>query len=378
MKSLGYILILIGFSSQVFASKIKSAEELVKQIKKEQEQVAKKEEAKRNVLSELYGVSKNLQKLNGERSKIEKNLRKTTENVNALTSLIYQMDGKLSLQRKHLRERMKALSKLQGQGFVRILFGSQSAADRQMNLRVIKAITERDFRLIKQHKDNLDVYRVQKQKLDVQEHRLATLKQNLDGKEKTLGAQVVKKNEMLKNIDSETILHSAKLRRLRLETSANSQAVEELKKIRALEDLFSEKIFERKGSLSSPVNGRIKIQYGWLPDVDLKTKIRFKGNLIDAKLGEPVKSVYRGQVVLAESVAGYGKTIVVDHGNHYYSVYSNLGDFDAKSGQEVAEGQRLGSAGSQEAFFGSGIYFELRHFTDTENPSDWVRLTAGK
>jgi hypothetical protein len=50
LKSLGYILILIGFSSQVFASKIKSAEELVKQIKKEQEQVAKKEEAKRNVL----------------------------------------------------------------------------------------------------------------------------------------------------------------------------------------------------------------------------------------------------------------------------------------------------------------------------------------
>lgn len=377
MKHVSFVLVIL-FCIHANSSKVKSAEELAREIRLEQEKMATKDESKRAVLADLYKVNKSLQKLNGERSKIEKNLRKASENVAALTMLIQQMDDRLSTQRKHLRDRVKALSKLHGQGYLRVLFGNHSSSDRSMNMRVIRSITERDFRLIKAHKENLSVFKAQKQKLDGQEKKLAALKLNLDGKEKNLGSQVLKKNAMLRTLDSDRILHTTKLKRLRLETNKTAQSAEELKKINAIEDLFTEQIFERKGTLISPVNGRVKLHYGWLPDPDLNTKIRFKGKLLDAERGESVKAIYRGQVVHADAMLGYGKTVVIDHGNHYFSVYANLGEVEVKVGQSLVEGQNIATMGSTAAFFGRGLYFELRHFSDPENPAEWIKLAERK
>lgn len=372
-------LLALMFLPQIaLASKVQTAEDLVVQIKEEHSKIAVKEEARRNVLGELYTVNRELKKLNEDRSKLEKNLRKAGEDVSSLTQMIGQLDSRITQQRKGLRSRVKALSKMHGQGYVRILFGSQSSVDRLINLKVIKAITERDFRLIKAHKENISVFRAQKEKLNHQEQKLAVLKQNFDGKQKALLQKFEKKNTVLKSIDSERILHTAKLRRLRLETLKSSQANEELKKIRVIEELFAEQIFERKGDLAAPVDGATVLGYGWLPDAELGTKIRFKGHLIQAKTNALVKAVYRGEVVLVQEIDGYGLTVVVDHGSHYFSVYGNLGSADVRPGQTVAESQSLGVMGSRQAFFGEGLYFELRHFSDPENPQDWLKVARRK
>jgi septal ring factor EnvC (AmiA/AmiB activator) len=216
------------------------------------------------------------------------------------------------------------------------------------------------------------VLQAQQEKLAQEESRFLAFKKKLDEKERALAGQIARKNGVLKTIDSERMLHATRLKRLRISTQGSPDLQEEIRKIEAIEELFQEQIFERKGRLRSPVEGSVVLGYGWLPDDELGTKIRFKGHLIGAKPRNPVSSVFKGRVILAESIEGYGPTVVVDHGSHYFSVYGNLSELEVRVGQKVAEGQRVGLTGERRAFFGQGLYFELRHFSDPENPRLWI------
>lgn len=370
-QSIVFLSLVLGTSNSE-ASKVKSAEAIAQDLRMEQQKIESQEESRRNVLADLFLINNQLKSLNSERSKIEKNLGKASENVAALTVLIQQMNDRVGQQRMRLRERLKALSKIQGQGYVRMLFSSQSSAERNINMRVLKRITEKEFRMIKSHRENLQVLQAQQEKLAQQESRYLTLKKKLDEKERALAGQIAKKNGVLKTIDSERMLRATRLKRLRISSQRSPDLQEEIRKIEAIEELFQEQIFERKGRLRSPVEGRVVLDYGWLPDEELGTKIRFKGNLIGAKPLMPVNAVFKGKVVLSESLEGYGPTIVVDHGGHYYSVYGNLSDLEVRAGQRVEEGQRIGLTSERHAFFGQGLYFELRHFSDPENPRLWI------
>lgn len=363
----------IVISSFALAANESVIEKLVQQVSEEKQELQKKEQQKRNVLGELYSVNKNLKKINGERSKIEKSLKLAGENVSSLTQIIAQLDEKIKIQRVRLRERMKVLSKFQGQNVARMLFASNSSGELDSNLRTVKIITENDFRLLKNYKENLRVYRAQKIKLDFQEKKYATLKKRLDEKEKNLADQLDRKNVMLKSIDSSRLLHITQIKRLRLKGESTTNSEMELKKIKAIEDLLRPQMFEQKGALLRPVDGVVTQKYGFHEDEDSKTKIRFKGQLFSAKSGSSIKSVFDGKIAFVGSLDGYGPTIIVDHGDQYFSVYANTVGIEVEVGDTVRAGSIIGYTSENISFLGKGLYFELRHFSEPEDPADWIK-----
>lgn len=93
---------------------------------------------------------------------------------------------------------------------------------------------------------------------------------------------------------------------------------------------------------------------------------------IRASAGSVVRAVYAGRVAFADRYGPYGKIVIVDHGAHYYSVSGNLGSVDARVGDEVTPGQRLGTVGDDGQ--GAMLYFEIRHGTETVPPGPWIGL----
>ncbi len=91
---------------------------------------------------------------------------------------------------------------------------------------------------------------------------------------------------------------------------------------------------------------------------------------IRAPLGSVVRSVYAGRVAFADRYGPYGRIVIVDHGEHYYSVSGNLGSADVRVGDEVTPGERLGTVGDDGQ--GSMLYFEIRHGTETLVPGTWL------
>jgi septal ring factor EnvC (AmiA/AmiB activator) len=93
---------------------------------------------------------------------------------------------------------------------------------------------------------------------------------------------------------------------------------------------------------------------------------------IHAPLGVAVRAVFAGRVAFADRYGAYGRIVIIDHGEHYYSVSGNLATADVKVGDEVAAGERLGTIGDEGQ--GPMLFFEIRHGADTVPPGPWLGL----
>lgn len=127
------------------------------------------------------------------------------------------------------------------------------------------------------------------------------------------------------------------------------------------------------GRLNWPVDGRIVYRFGrdTLPGGGV---IRWNGIGIAAPQGTPVHAVEAGRVRLVETMGTYGLTVILEHGNGYYSIYSHLQGAAVKPGQDVTKGQVLGAVGGENSDYGPHLHFEIRGENQMAlDPEDWLR-----
>ena len=79
-----------------------------------------------------------------------------------------------------------------------------------------------------------------------------------------------------------------------------------------------------------------------------------------------------GTVVFADWLRGFGNLIIVDHGDHYLSIYGNNEALLKQVGAAVKSGENIASIGSSGGALESGLYFELRHQGQALDPLKWV------
>jgi len=127
------------------------------------------------------------------------------------------------------------------------------------------------------------------------------------------------------------------------------------------------------GKLDWPVEGTIVYHFGrdTLPSGGI---IRWNGVGIAAPVGTPVHAVESGKVRLVGQFGTYGLTIVLEHGNGYYSVYSHLQSAAVKLGETVAKAATIGAVGGENSDYGPHLHFEIRGENQVAlDPTTWLR-----
>lgn len=128
----------------------------------------------------------------------------------------------------------------------------------------------------------------------------------------------------------------------------------------------------RKGGLRRPVSGPVRRPFGRLVDPRYQTEVFHKGMEIQARRGDRVRAVAPGRVRLAGWFRGYGRLVIVDHGDGYFTVSGHLADIYVEVGDVVNEGHVLGTVGDTGSLEGPGLYFEVRRGSGPLNPADWL------
>ncbi|KDM98313.1 hypothetical protein AW44_09305 [Neisseria gonorrhoeae] len=85
-----------------------------------------------------------------------------------------------------------------------------------------------------------------------------------------------------------------------------------------------------------------------------------------------VESIAPGTVSYADELDGYGKVVVIDHGENYISIYAGLSEISAGKGYTVAAGSKIGTSGSLPDGE-EGLYLQIRYRGQVLNPSGWIR-----
>jgi murein DD-endopeptidase MepM/ murein hydrolase activator NlpD len=91
-----------------------------------------------------------------------------------------------------------------------------------------------------------------------------------------------------------------------------------------------------------------------------------KGIDIESKDASVVKAARSGRVVFADYLSGYGPTVILDHSDGYYTVYSFNSDFLVKLNEKVPQGAEIGKIKS--ANDRAYLHFEIRRNAVEDNP----------
>jgi len=122
-----------------------------------------------------------------------------------------------------------------------------------------------------------------------------------------------------------------------------------------------------KGKLDWPVQGKVVKSFGpqWNPR--LNTTLDNPGIDISARAKLPVKSVFDGYVSTITFIAGYGTTVIIDHNNSYYTVFTHLENLLISENMNVKEGQNIGYVSNDNI-----IHFEIWGNNQKLNPEKWL------
>lgn len=121
-----------------------------------------------------------------------------------------------------------------------------------------------------------------------------------------------------------------------------------------------------KNGNRKPINGRITKDFNSKRAYQfVKVTAASQGIEMRGKAGDDVQSIARGKVTFAGPLPGYGRVVILDHGERYYSLYGNLGTISVSRG-DLVDG-KLGTLPDS-----GGLYFEIREKKNSVDPSEYL------
>ena len=136
------------------------------------------------------------------------------------------------------------------------------------------------------------------------------------------------------------------------------------------------------GSLDWPLDGDLIYRFGRQRRPN-GTVLRWNGIGISASPGSPVRAVKTGRVVLAGPFEGYGRSVVLSHGEGFYTLYLYLEDIGVVEGRDVEVGQVVGTVGGTDTPEGAHIEFQIRapvsgSSPQAQDPLQWLKTRGNE
>jgi septal ring factor EnvC (AmiA/AmiB activator) len=350
--------------------------EVQKEIKRGQAQINEMRQKERLILDRLDQMELQLQLI---RDNLEKRRRERTllrREIAKKRKRIKQLEHELEKLRALLAQRLEALYKFSRHAYLNVLASARDVSGFQHQWVYLRAVAEQDSALIGQFIKRQQEEKQLTQELTSREEKLgrlvAKIGQEVAQLEKVKGEQVAllqdvhNQEEMYQNYVTELAAVSRELKNkveeLQRQTGRSKAKIQ-------LQGGFS----SNKGALPYPVQGKIMSRFGPKQHKKFGTKIRSNGIEIATEPLSPVVAVYGGEVLYSEWVKGYGKVIIIDHGDKYYTLTARLAEVLKETGATVESGEIIGYAGySPIEKSGGKVYFEIRHLGKAIDPEAWL------
>jgi len=201
---------------------------------------------------------------------------------------------------------------------------------------------------------------------------LRALEKEYQSEQNALEKRREERKTALAAIKSRITSSTDELSRLKANESHLEQVLEALKKY--LAEQQSRRVVEgafrsMKGKLQFPVSGPIVARFG-----DRRsTGVRWDGIMFRPRDGAEVRAIFDGRVVYADWLRGFGLLLIIDHGDGFMSLYSHNDSLYKQVGDWVGAGEVIATVGTSGGLDEPGLYFEIRHDGEPQNPLSWCQ-----
>lgn len=361
------------------------------------------EAGRKGVIDQLQTLNRKIDLRHRLINELKINVRQSSKRVRILDQKIQDMDSQitelsvnlsqredeLSILRQEVGERISRLYRHMAKNRAGLLLGARDLNDLFQRRKYLKAVERYDrsqLELIIEKRDKIGYERniragfqqkltiEQATKLSELERSRNLLSQRLS-EERLLANEKNDKTKLLTRITGDSELVRAMLDERR-------QAIQEIENQISLLNLapsiFSTKFEptvpfnEQKGRLLPPLSRTVvSIPFGKNRHPKLGTVTINPGVDLKAVPGEAVFASAYGQVTRITYLRGFGNTVILDHSDGFYTVYSRLGSIIVQEGQVMEQGQTMGVVGNTGVE--GDFHFEIWSSRKKQSPLKWLK-----
>ncbi len=333
----------------------------------------------RDASADLANIERRLSASRSVLAEVEFQSEATSGQVGQTTRDLVMSQERLATSEAVLFRRLRDIYKMGPMHTVEVLLGAKSFSDLLNRYRYLQRIAAFDRALVERVRSLETELTGQNEALRERMALLGSLRQDR-----------LSEVAQLRSVERE---HRAAIEQYRArEESASSRIVEleaDEDRMTSLIDALEERRRELEarrsatlsaedaGSLDWPLEGDLIYRFG-RDQRPNGTVIRWNGIGIAARTGTPVTAVKAGVVAYAGPFEGYGPTVMLSHGNGFYTLYLYLEEIGVVEGREVTAGQVMGTVGGADTPEGPHLEFQIRAPLDgtspqAQDPLLWLR-----
>lgn len=355
-----------------------------KQLKEEKDRAAAARARETSLLAELEEIERRLAAKTAEAARLEARIKKAQSDVQLFRGEIGRLERQRAGQVNALAGRLRVIYRVHAQGgALPVILSGEDPVTRAVAVRHLASLAALDARLIQEYRVTSERLADRKGKEEAQQVELASLHEEAQREQAEVDREAAKRRVILAKVRDERAYHERMVGELTEASQRLEAFIRELQaKQRKLARIPPPKggieppgvgFGALKGRLPWPTEGRIVTGFGTQVHPRFGTRTFRNGVDIEAAVGRDVLAVHGGHVIYTGWFKGYGNLIIVDHGNEYYTLYAHIAEIEAKEGDDVRQGQRIGTVGDTGSLAGPRLYFEVRYQGRPQDPEQWLR-----
>ena len=339
----------------------------LKDIKKEINLTKAKEKKVRgkesSILGNLHLLEVELYRKERELKQMETQLTKTREKLRQTSHQILMLSKGMEHSKEELFSRLIALYKMGRVPVEGLLLTSQSYPDLLRLDKYFRVIIDYDARLVETYRYQVVLKERYQEELIQDQFQWQLNISEIEKKKKEITKVSGEKRALLKSIQDQKVVYQKVLLELEERAKELQTLVGKLEREKSLLAYGKSKYGTLKGKLILPVRGEV---------LSLFKEKGQNGIEIKAPMRAQIRAVLSGKVLYADWFKGFGNIVIIDHGDHTFTVSGYCSELLKKPGDAVSEGEAIALVGSAGSLKGPCLYFEIRQHGKPQDPMEWL------
>lgn len=266
-----------------------------------------------------------------------------------------------------MKRRIRQIYKTQRKGFFELLLSSTDFNSFLDRVYFEGLVIKNDYRQMMYARRKAKEIALLKYDIEEQKRYLARSIKNIHYQQQSIQGAIAK---------NENMIH-----KLRTDRREYERAERELARQSAsLQNMISRTRREGRIKVVSgfikPIGGRITSPFGWRTHPIFSSRSFHSGIDIGGQYNSGVRASNAGRVIYAGWYGGYGKVVIVDHGDvngtPITTLYAHLNSARVSVGEYVSKGQVVGYEGTTGYSTGPHVHFEVRVNGRPNNPLNYI------
>jgi murein DD-endopeptidase MepM/ murein hydrolase activator NlpD len=349
----------------------------IKSLRQQQQQIDKLHQNVKQERDRLTNLQQAAQeRLNG----LQQNLKTTDTQIKdselrlkLATERLQQLQADLAAAEVSYQERQAAtIARLRflqrspvNQGWA-VLLQSQNLSDFISHRRYLKLVYQADQQILVKLTTQANQINIQRIEVEQQKNEIALIRQQLLAQKADYQTQTDFQEELIVRLNSDRLALEAAQTQLEKDSQtiatliqkkvAEARAREAAAKTNSRNNI----IVRGTGMLAYPTDAPTSSPFGWRMHPVLGYRRFHAGQDFAASYGSTIRAADSGTVIFAGWYGGYGRAVIIDHGDGITTLYGHSSELYVSEGQTVKRGQAIAAVGSTGLSTGPHLHFEVR------------------